>query len=363
MDAVAVRAVLARAPALTAAHLHELLEAAGNDITRCIDPDTLARVALPAPTRSCLTLPDGAALDSDLRWIQVSGARLIASTEADYPPALLELPSAPPILFVLGDARAPSACQLAMVGSRNASAHGCRTAFEFAARFAESGLAVTSGLALGIDAHSHAGALSAGGPTIAVCGTGLDRVYPSQHAALADRIRASGALVSRFPPGTAPLPRNFPLRNQLISALSRGTLVVEAAPHSGSLITARHALKQGRRVFALPGAAGHPLSAGCHKLIREGARLVERPSEVLLELKLPFKKERVTRRRDGRGAAAAMDKAFEMLLDAVGFEPVTIDVLAIRTGLRGESIASMLLALELQGHIASYPGGRFGRIP
>ncbi len=348
---------------MRAAHLRQLVDAAGNDITRCIHLETLVQVELPPPARSYLTFPDTAVLDSDLRWLEASGARLIASTDAGYPPQLVEAPGAPPVLFILGDARNLTTPQLAMVGSRNASPPGCRTAFTFAACFAESGLTVTSGLALGIDAHSHAGALSCGGPTIAVCGTGLDRIYPTQHATLAERIRACGALVSQFPPGTPPLHVNFPVRNRLISGLARGTLVVEAASRSGSLITARHALEMGRRVYALPGVPGHYLSAGCHELIRSGALLVERPADVLLDLKIILKKEELTRRGSRGAAAAAMDKGYEMLLDALGFEPVTVDILAIRTGLTGESLGSMLLELELQGHIASYPGGRFGRIP
>ncbi len=363
MDCLAVRAVLARAPALAAHHLQQLLDAANSDFTRLIEPDTVARADLPPLTRAFLLQPDRRVLDSDLRWIRTSGAHVIVSTDAAYPRTLLDIRFPPPVLFVLGDIAKLSAPQLAMVGSRSASAHGCRTAFDFAARLVGAGLAVTSGLAAGIDAYSHTGALSAGGPTIAVCGTGLDRVYPRQHTVLAERIRAHGALVSRLPPGTGPLKRYFPQRNQLISALSRGTLVVEAALHSGSLITARYALAQGRRVFALPGAPGDPLTAGCHKLIRAGARLVETPRDVLLDLKFPFKKEWVTRGPERSGARTAMDKEYEMLLDAVGFEPATMDALVFRTGMRGETIASMLLNLELQGRIASYPGGRFGRIP
>ena len=360
---MAVRAVLARAPALTAAHLCALASAASSDLTRCIDLETLARVALPERAGAYLTFPDERLLDSDLRWIDSAGAKLIAALDPSYPELLLQLADAPPVLYLLGQIEQLGSKQIAMVGARNATAQGCRAAREFAAEFAGARITVTSGLAAGIDAHSHEGALSAAGATIAVCGTGLDRIYPTQHAGLAERIRGQGALVSEFPPGTPPLRANFPRRNRVISGLSSGIVVVEAARQSGSLSTARHALRQGRPVFARPGPVGHSLSGGCHELIRAGARLVEKPSQVLSQLGIPHKNERVARRRDRRAAAAAMDKGYEMLLDALGFEPATVDVLAFRTGLTAESIASMLLVLELQGHVASYPGGRFGRIP
>jgi DNA processing protein len=362
MDAVEVRAVLARAP-LCAEHVQALVTAAGGDLTRSIGRETLACVDLPPEARASLLCPDETTLGADLRWINASGAQLLASSDTDYPGQLLELTGAPAVLFVLGDARKLSSVQLAMVGARGATPAGCRIAREFAALFVRAGLVITSGLALGIDAASHEGALSGGGETVAVCATGLDRVYPRQHAGLARRIRNSGALVSQFPPGTPPLKANFPRRNRLISGLSQGTLVVEAARHSGSLITARHAREQGRKVFAIPGSIDNPLSGGCHKLIREGAQLVEEPAEVLSELKIPLPNEALVRHEGRRARARVMDKGYEMLLDAVGFEPASVDVLVVRTGFPAESIASMLLVLELEGRIAPYPGGRFGRIP
>jgi DNA processing protein len=363
MDGVAVRAVLARAPGLSAAHVRALVCAAESDITRCLGLESIARVELPPRLRSFLVFPDSATVDSDLKWIEASGARLLTIMDEDYPGQLLELPDPPPVLFVLGDPRILSTRQIAMVGARNATDHGSRTAHEFARFFATAGLTVTSGLAVGIDAASHRGALSSSGVTVAVCGTGLDTVYPTQHAVLAEHIRARGALLSQFPPGTPPLRINFPRRNRLISGLSTGTVIVEAALRSGSLITARLAHEQGRGVFAIPGSIRSPLSAGCHELIRAGARLVEHPAEVLSHLKIPFENEQLVKRQNTPAAPAAMDKGYEMLLDAVGFEPATVDVLVVRTGLPCESIASMLLDLELQGRIASYPGGRFGRIP
>jgi len=363
MDETAVRAVLARVPALRGAHVHALVAAAGGDLTRAIELNTLGSVALPPQAQASLVLPDEATLDSDLKWIEASGAQLLASTDADYPAQLRPLPDAPAVLFVLGNVRKLASLQLAMVGARNATPAGCRTAREFAEYFARAGVTVTSGLALGIDAASHEGALRGGGETVAVCATGLDTVYPTQHAALAQRIRANGALLSEFPPGTPPRRMNFPHRNRLISGLARGTLVVEAARHSGSLVTARRAAEQGRPLFAIPGSVHDPLSVGCHKLIQEGATLVQAPAEVLSSLRIPLPNEALVRRGGRDAPPEAMDKGYEMLLDAVGFEQATVDVLALRTGLSGESVASILLALELEGRIASYPGGRFGRIP
>jgi DNA processing protein len=250
-----------------------------------------------------------------------------------------------------------------MVGSRNPTPAGRTNARNFAAYFARVGLTITSGLAVGIDAASHEGALLGGGLTVAVCGTGLDQVYPTQHAGLAARIREHGALVSEFPPRTPPRRVNFPQRNRLISGLSVGTLVVEAARESGSLITARLAAEQGREVFAIPGSIHSPLSRGCHKLIREGAKLVEDAADVLSELKFSLSKEALASSPGPVGKLPALDKEYEMLLDALGFEAATIDVLVERTGLPGESIASMLLILELEGRVAPHPGGRYGRVP
>jgi DNA processing protein len=362
MVPAAILAVLARAPALCAAHLQQLVDAAAGDMARILELETLNSVNLPPAARASLLFPDQALLKSDLEWIEASGAQLLASTDADYPVLLRQLPDAPAVLFVLGDRQTLASRQLAMVGARKASHEGCNRAGEFAEVFVRAGITVTSGLALGIDAASHEGALRGGGQTVAVCATGLDRLYPTQHVALAQRIRASGALLSEFPPGTPPLQKNFPRRNRLISGLSLGTLVVEAALHSGSLVTARRATEQGRPVFAIPGFIHHG-SSGCHKLIQHGATLVETPAQVLKVLKIPLPTQGLVQRRGHRIRPGAMDKGYEMLLDAVGFEPATVDVLVLRTGLSGESIASMLLALELEGRIASYPGGRFGRIP
>jgi DNA processing protein len=299
----------------------------------------------------------------DLRWIDSSGAQLVLCTDAAYPPMLAQTVGAPAVLFVLGSIEALHSPQLAIVGSRNPTASGRKTAREFAAWLARAGLTITSGLAVGVDAASHEGALLVDGVTIAVFGTGLDAVYPPENARLAARICESGALVSEFPPRTEPSKRNFPRRNRIISGLSHGTLVVEATCRSGSLVTARCAGEQGREVFAIPGSIHSPLSRGCHKLIREGAKLVEVADDVLSELQIPVHGQRVMTTRRHAKTGTPLDKEYEMLLDALGFEPATIDVLVERTGLTGGSIASMLLILELEGCVAALPGGRYDRIP
>jgi DNA processing protein len=363
MDAIRARALLARVPGLSAEHLRALIAAAGGEPARAAEPRAARELQLPAAARSFLSCPDEPALEADLAWLAASGAHIILCTDPDYPPLLAQTPGAPAALYLLGSAPVLASPALAMVGSRNPTSSGRETARAFAAWFARAGLTVTSGLAVGIDAASHEGALSVEGLTVAVCGTGLDRVYPAEHASLAERIRVRGALVSEFPPRTAPRREHFPRRNRIISGLTLGTLVVEAARHSGSLITARLAAEQGREVFAIPGSIHSPVSRGCHQLIRDGAKLVEEAADVLTELRISVPKETLTGAHSDLQEPPALDKEYEMLLDALGFEPATIDVLVARTHLASESVASMLLILELQGRVAALPGGRYGRLP
>ncbi len=355
--------MLARAPGLSAEGLRALLAGAGGELGRVCEPRVLRSTELPPATRQHLLASDAAVIGADLAWLAASGVQILLAGDADYPPLLAHIDSAPATLYVQGSIGVLSSPQLAMVGSRSPTPSGRTTAHEFAAWFAHHGYTVTSGLALGIDAASHEGALAAGGSSIAVYGTGLDRVYPQENHALAARIRERGALVSEFPPGTAPLARNFPQRNRIISGLALGTLVVEAARHSGSLITARLAGDAGREVFAIPGSIHSPLSRGCHQLIKAGAKLVEEAADVINELPISFRKEQLTEARPAAAEAVVLDKEYEMLLDALGFEPATVDALVARTGLPSESIASMLLILELDGRAAALPGGRYGRLP
>jgi len=317
-------------------------------------------------TRAYLKQPPQELIDSDLAWAGERSARLIASISDDYPPLLAAIKSAPAVLYVLGDAASLLRPQLAMVGARGATATGRAIARELAGQLARLGIAVTSGLALGIDTACHEGALAAEGQTIAVCAHGLDRLYPPQNRELARRILTSGALVSELPPGTPTRRENFPRRNRILSGLALGTLVVEAAPGSGSLLTAHFAAEQGREVFAVPGSIRNPLARGCHQLLREGATLVESAEDVLRAVKNSLINQDLASIQGGAAvrpqAAPALDKEYEMLLDALGFEPVSINTLVERTALPSGSIASMLLILELGGRVAPHPGGRFCRL-
>ena len=370
MSIATVGAKLVRSPGLTGDHVRALTAAAQGDLERLCEPQIIAQVDLPPAAQAFLQKPDQRALEVDLEWLHASGARLVLWGEQEYPAQLAAIRGAPAALYVMGDIGALSIPQLAVVGARGASPLGRAIAREFAEALALAGLTITSGLAAGIDAAGHEGALAAGQRTVAVVGTGLDRVYPRENAALAMRIRAAGALVSEFPPGTRPQRQNFPRRNRVISGLALGTLVVEAAEKSGSLITARQAADQGRDVFAVPGSIRSPLSRGCNRLIQEGAHLVEEPADVLEGLGLSNGIQRLGFMGQGAlesggvspGDGAPLDKEYEMLLDALGFEPATIDALMARSGLSGESLASMLLILELEGRIAPFPGGLYGRL-
>jgi DNA processing protein len=358
--------VLARTPGLKAEHVHALTAEVGSLEHAIGESARGLQVELPPLARNYLAAPTYADIEADLHWLEASGAQVLPCTSAAYPQLLARTIGAPPMLYVLGDVETLAMPQLAMVGSRNPTADGRATATELAAFFAQAGLTITSGLALGIDAASHEGALAAHGFTIAVCGCGLDKIYPRQHAQLALRIREQGAVISEFPPRSNPLKGHFPRRNRIISGLSLGTLVVEAARRSGSLITARLAAEQGREVFAIPGSIHNPLSKGCHELIREGAKLVEGAEDVLCELAIPLSDQKLAPRLVGSGTipstGSALDKEYEMLLDALGFAPTSIDVLVERCGFPSESVASMLLILELQGCVAPHPGGRYGRV-
>lgn len=306
---------------------------------------------------------------ADLDWLDGAADRhVLTLADPDYPPLLRRLDDAPPLLFVEGDLNALWRAQIAMVGSRNASQHGLGTARDFARHFARLGLVVTSGLAEGIDGAAHAACLDAGGATIAVCGTGLDRVYPERHRELARRIAAQGALVSDFPIGTPPLPEHFPRRNRIIAGLALGTLVVEASLKSGSLITARLAAECGRDVFAIPGSIHEPRARGCHHLIRNGATLVTEAAEIIEALR-PIGHElgdalraRLATQSAQAPVATASDAGNQRLLEAIGFAPTDFDSLVTATGLTAGAISSMLTALELDGHVADLGGGRYQRL-
>ena len=303
-----------------------------------------------------------------LAWLDAPGHHLIGWGDADYPPQLHDIASPPLALYIDGDPAMLWRPQIAIVGSRNATHGGQDNARSFAKALAEAGLAITSGLAAGIDAAAHQGALAAAwGVTLAVVGTGPDRPYPSTHADLRDRISLRGAVVSEHPPGTAPLRRHFPARNRLVAGLSLATLVVEAAERSGALISARMAAEAGREVFALPGSIHNPLARGCHQLLRDGAQLAQSPDDLLQALALALE-----------GAVAALRQRLAIpiseaiadvdetsgdphtLWEALGHDPTPMDALVIRTGLTVAQLSPMLLALELQGRL-SVEHGRYAR--
>jgi DNA processing protein len=306
--------------------------------------------------------PDRSAVEQELAWAEQPGNHIICYDDDAYPPLLKELPDYPPLLYCSGDIELLKNPQVAIVGSRNCTPGGARTARDFAATLAQAGLTITSGMAAGIDSQAHLGALSCGGNTIAVTGTGLDRIYPSQNKQLAYDIHEHGLLVSEFPLGTGPNSENFPRRNRIISGLSVATLIVEATRRSGSLITARQAVEQGREVFAIPGSIHNPQAQGCHHLIREGARLVEQAFEIVEELGslLGFIAEHIP--APAEATISQLDPESSDLLDTIGYDPVSTDVLVERSGLTIDKLSSMLLLLELNDLIESAPGGCYVRI-
>ncbi|HEC16572.1 MAG TPA: DNA-protecting protein DprA [Sedimenticola sp.] len=357
---------LVRTPGLGSRGINRLLE-------QTPDPGVLFGPAakfpeglkLSADIASRLRDPDWDLVERDLAWLALPDNHLITIRDPQYPPLLRETPDPPPVLFVHGDPKVLTLPQLAIVGSRNPSVSGERTAHEFARHLAAAGITITSGLASGIDGAGHQGALDGKGVTIAVTGTGLDRVYPARHHALARQIARHGALVSEFPPGVPARAGHFPRRNRIISGLSLGTLVVEAALRSGSLITARQAAEQGREVFAIPGSIHNPLARGCHALIRQGAKLVETAQDIIEELG-PLLETLSAPPNLGSAVPPAetpleLDADYRQLLDNIGFDPLPVDLIIERSGLTAEEVSSMLLLLELEGYVSSAPGGGFCR--
>ena len=294
---------------------------------------------------------DSDAIGAALDWAAVEGQGVVTLADGDYPQQLLQTPDPPALLYLRGRRELLARASLAVVGSRNATPQGISNAEQFARAFSAAGLTIVSGLALGIDAAAHRGGLDGAGSTIAVLGTGADIVYPQRNQALAERIAREGLIVSEFPLGTPPHANNFPRRNRVISGLSRGCLVVEAALASGSLITARLAADQGREVFAIPGSIHSPHSKGCHALIKQGAKLVESAQDLLQELGM-----------HGLVTPHAVDEAAAGgMLAHLGYDPCDIDTLCARSGLTAQAVSAMLLQLELDGKVASLPGGQYQR--
>lgn len=288
-------------------------------------------------------------------WIGQPGNHLLTLADPDYPQALLTAADPPILLYAKGDISLLNRPALAIVGSRNATKQGEANASAFAQALAAAGLTIVSGLAAGIDAAAHRGALPETASTIAVIGTGCDRIYPARNEGLARDIADHGVILSEFPIGTPPLAANFPRRNRIIAGLARGCLVVEAARQSGSLITARLSAEVGREVFAIPGSIHSPQSKGCHALIKQGAKLVEAAQDILEELRW----EKIV---NPPSDAIAPVTGGDPLIDALGQDPCDLDTLIVRTGLAAEAVLARLLPLELEGRIAPLPGGRYQRL-
>lgn len=297
-------------------------------------------------------------VEADLEWAALPNHAILCFQHANYPAQLKEIHQPPLILYVQGDATALSLPQLAIVGSRHASRVGLENAYQFAKHLADHGLAITSGLALGVDGAAHKGALAAKAPTIAVMGTGLHHLYPASHRLLAEEILSQGgALVSEFPLDSPPHPAHFPRRNRIISGLSAGVLVVEAALKSGSLITAKYAVEQGREVFAIPGSIHQAMAKGCHHLIRQGAKLVEGADDILEELSVLTQTIKSMNTEQAIDLEINLPEKEKLLLAQVEYEMTPLDVIVLRSGLTLIEVSSILLALELQGYIHSIPGG------
>ncbi len=298
-------------------------------------------------------------------WLADPRHHLLRRGDEDFPELLEQIPGPPDELYINGDPGALHLPAIAIVGSRNPTHGGLRNAFEFARHLGSRGFCIVSGLAQGIDAAAHRGALEAGAPTVAFLGHGIDRVYPASNRELAHDIADRGALVSEFPLGMHPARELFPQRNRLISGVSMGTLVVEAARRSGSLITARLSSEQGREVFAIPGSIHNPLARGCHKLIRQGAKLVETAEDIVAEL-APLAGHLLQSTVESTGndiEPAPQDADYDSIRNFLSHDPVSIDQLAENSGLTIDQVSSMLLILELQGEVESHSGGRYSLLP
>ena len=346
------------------AQLAHLLEHFDNDpaCARRATPVELRTIGLKQNAISRITAGCEQQVARDLAWAEAENNHLICFDDGAYPALLRQIGDYPMLLYARGNPALLQDPQIAIVGSRLCTPGGAQTAFDFAAELASAGLAIVSGLALGIDAEAHRGALHAGGGTLAVLGTGLDLTYPARNRGLAEEIADRGLLVTEFALGTAAQRHNFPQRNRIISGIAMATLVVEAARRSGSLISARLAAEQGREVFAVPGSIHNPLTRGCHDLIRDGATLVETPADVTRDLANLLGYVTAARIRPQKQTDSGLDREHRDLLDAIGYDPVDCDILVQRSGLTIDKLSSMLLLLEFNDLIRPVPGGCFVRI-
>lgn len=333
----------------------------------------LIRHGLPEAAAAAITTPDEARIESDLEWLSRPNHHLLCWDDESYPTLLRRINSPPAALFVDGDPGCLWQPQIAVIGSRNPTAGGLDHAHDFATTLARQGMTITSGLASGIDTAAHTAALDAGAFTIAVNGTGLDQVYPASSRAVADRIRLQGAMISELPLGSPPRRQHFPSRNRIISGLSLAVLVIEAGLNSGTLITARKAAEQGRDVFALPGSLHNPMAKGCHRLIRDGARLVETTADIMqelgpvaaelqMEIRQQLEQAETGEIKVHRQSENLLDDTdYRVLWDVLGYDPKPVDVIIEQSGLSAREVSSMLLMLELNGMVKKQGNGRFVR--
>jgi len=362
------------APSLGGASLIKLIETLGGvAAVAAASKRDLTRSGLTDEAATAITNPDQAKIESDLQWLSHPDHHLLRWDDDAFPVLLRRIPTPPAALFVDGDPGCLWQPQIAIIGSRNPTAGGLDHARDFAATLARQGMTITSGLASGIDTASHEAAMDAGGLTIAVNGTGLDRVYPASSHAAAQRIRSQGAMVSELPLGSPPKRQHFPSRNRIISGLSLAVLVVEAGLNSGTLITARKAAEQGRDVFALPGSLNNPMAKGCHRLIREGARLVETTADIMQELgpvaaELQMEiRQRLEQPDEPPGTPAGdvdnlLDDAdYHTVWEALGYDPKPVDTIIEQTRLSAREISSMLLMMELKGMVKKHASGCYVR--
>ncbi len=333
----------------------------------------LTRHGLSDETATAISQPDTARIESDLRWLDQPGHHLLCWDDDAYPALLRRISNPPAALFIDGDPGCLWQPQIAVIGSRNPTSGGLEHARDFASTLSRQGMTITSGLASGIDTAAHKAALDAGGLTIAVNGTGLDQVYPSSSRAVAGLIPAQGAMISELPLGSPPKRQHFPSRNRIISGLSLAVLVVEAGLNSGTLITARMAAEQGRDVFALPGSLNNPMVKGCHRLIREGARLVETTADIMqelgpvaAELQMEIRQrldlpDKMPRKPNMAQESLLDDIDYRTLIDVLGHDPKPLDVIIEQSGLSAREISSMLLMMELRGMVTKHGNGRYAR--
>ncbi|HYD78994.1 MAG TPA: DNA-processing protein DprA [Paucimonas sp.] len=346
---------------LAAFGLPENIFGAGYAALARVVPERVARALTAAPSEATLAL-----IERSLEWAEQPGNHILTLADDGYPQTLLDIPDPPLMVYAKGRIELLARPSIAIVGSRNATAQGVANAEKFSEVLSQAGLTIVSGMALGIDTAAHQGGLRGPGATVAVIGTGADLVYPARNRGLAHLIAEGGCIVSEYSLGTPALAANFPRRNRVISGLARGVLVVEAAIQSGSLITARMAAEQGREVFAIPGSIHSPLAKGCHRLIKQGAKLVESAEDILEEFRYYQAVKAGLPAIQATPAPAAPSPAAmpvtDPLLEAMGFDPVPLDALAMRCGLDAATLSARLLGLELDGRIEVLPGGSYRRL-